>query len=491
VRRSPVLVLLALALVAPAAAAAAPKALSLDPNGHRPRVAVNGAGTGFFTWTTPAGANDVFHYCRVLQGAKTCNASFFYAPPDGDVTGGYALFAPGGRVLLVDQRDPSGTKQVLTSTNGGTNFSGPVSPGSMPGTGDNIAGQAIYTPAGSFGRLAESIMTVSDVETIGVTFQATSTVAGSETATANLGSGPGGVSGGSYQGSLAGNPATNTLVATFATLSPANLYWRQWRHWTGGELNAEATWTRAELVDSTNVYSTAKLVSGKSGIYVAYARGEVNNSRFRLRRFTGSGWGPALALTKAGNPANGDLSESPNGILHFAWQENGKLRYRYARSPANTQFTSPQTLGGPNGNFPFLKLDVSGAGHGWITWEDIPGIRAVPVHPGEPPYTKPNRQTTVNFGSKNAVLSSPKNCVGPGQKFVAKVTGTANIKKVVFSIDGTKRAVKQSKPFRATLGTKGLASGVHHVKAAVTATFKKNGKKKTDTKDIVAPFSIC
>jgi hypothetical protein len=488
-RRTPLLVLVLLALLAPAARAAVPKALSLDPNGHRPRVTVNGAGTGFFTWTTPAGANNIFKYCRVPQGAKTCNATKAYAPGDGDVDGGYALFATGGRLLLLDQREPSGTKEVFTSTDGGTSFPAPVSPGSMPGTGDSIAGQAIYTPAGPFTPTGESLMTVSDLETLGVTFQATGTTAGSQTATANLGSGVGGVSGGSYQGSLAANSATSTLVATFATLDPAKLYWRKWKG--AGDVNNAANWTSAALIDSTNVNSTAKLVSGPSGIYVAYATGAVNKSRFLLRRFTGSGWGPALALTKAGNPANGDLAESPNGILRFAWQEDGKLRYRYARTPANNQFTSPQTLGGPNGNFPFLKLDVSGAGRGWITWEDIPGIRAVPVHPGEPPYTGPNRTTSVDFGSKHVVLSSPKNCVGPGQKFVAKVTGTAKIHKVVFFVDGTKRAVKNAKPFKATLGTKGLAGGVHHVKATVTASFQKNGKTKTDTKDVTAAFSIC
>jgi hypothetical protein len=486
-RRLHILPLLALALLAPTTAAAAPsKVLSLDANGHRPRVAVNNAGAGFFTWTTPAGANDVFHYCRVAQGTKTCNATKAYAPGNSDVDGGYTLFATGGRVLVLDARCCGAfyaLKQVFSSTNGGTTFAAPVSPGHMDGGGDNIAGQAIYAPPGSVGRLGESILTISDVQSSGLTFQATGTTTGTETATAKIGP-----PGGSYQGSLALQGST-TLVAVFGTLGPDRLYWRRWKG--TGDVNDTTNWTAPALLDATDVNSTAKLVSGPSGLYVAYSRGATSKQSYVLRKFTGAGWGPALRISEVGSPVFADLVEDTSGRLHFAWQDgSNRLHYRYTRTAANTKWTSPQTL--PNtGNFAFLKLGVNTAGHGWVAWDGIPGVHAVPVAPGEPPYTKPNKQTAKPFGSNKVVLSSPRNCVGSGQAFVARVSGTAKIHQVVFFVDGTQRAVRKAKPFKATLGTKGLTTGAHSVRARVTASFKKSGKTKTATKDVTAAFSIC
>jgi hypothetical protein len=473
-------VLLLLVLAGPAAGATP---FTLDKDGSRPRVAVDHLGTGFFTWTHAVGADNVFRYCRVAQGHTACNASKAYAPGDQDVDGGYALFASGGRVLLIDARCCTvyARKEIFTSTNGGTTFTGPVSPGYMNGAGDNIGGQAIYVPKNTFGG-EDGIITISDVETEGVTLQATAIGAGTMTETANLG-GPGG----SYQGSVA-LQAPKTLVAIFGTLGPDRLYWRRY---VSGDGNYAPNWTPAQLLDTTDVNSTAKLVSGPSGLYVAYSRGAVSHQAYFLRRFTGSGWGPAARLTEIGSPAFADLAEDGSGRLHFAWQDSSnRLRYRYARTPANTQFTSPQTLV-ESGNFPFLKLGVNTSGRGWVAWDGLPGVHAVPVRPGEPPYTKPNRRTKVAFGSKHAVLSSPKLCVGHGQSFLAKVGGDARVKRVVFQIDGKKRATVSNKPFSKLLGTKALASGVHDLIASVTATFKKNGKKKTATKDIAATFRIC
>ena len=235
--------------------------------------------------------------------------------------------------------------------------------------------------------------------------------------------------------------------------------------------------------------STAKLVSGPSGIYVAYSRGATSHQAYYLRKFTGGGFGPALRISEVGSPAFADLAEDAKGVLHFVWQSgNGKLHYRYARSAANDKFTSPQTLG--VGNFPFLKLAVNSAGRGWASWQSG-GVSAVPIHPGEPPYTKPNKGTTVKFGGKPVTLRSPARCVGSGQAFRAKVKGKAKIHEAVFFVDGAKRADVKGKPFARLLGTKGLASGVHHLRATVTASFKKHGKTRTRTKDLAAAFSIC
>ena len=484
--RRVLLALAVLALAAPAGAAAAGKPFTLDPDGHRPRVAVGPTGNGFFTWTTPAAkATDTFHYCRIAQTLKTCGAKLTYNGGNGDVEGGYALFGSGGRVLLLDARC-CGTfyalKKVWSSTNGGTSFTGPVSPGHMDGGGDNIAGQAIYAPKGTIDPDVDAILTVSDVETNGVTFQATGTGAGTQTATANLG-GPGG----SYQGSLA--LRGKTLVAIYGTLGPDKIFWRKW---TGGDPNVVSNWTAPQFLDTTTPFSTGKLVGGPSGLYVAYARGAVGHQRYVLRRFTGSGWGDARRISEIGSPSSADLVEDGTGVLHFAWQgSDGKLHYRYARSPANEQFTAPQSLGAESHSF--LKLGVNSAGRGWATWDAIPGVRAIAIKPGEPPYTGPNKKTTKQFGSKTVTLRSPSKCVARGRAFVPRVSGESGvtIQKVVFRVDGDKRATVTDTPFTATLGTKGLASGAHQLKATVTAKFKKGGQTKTATKDLAASFAIC
>jgi Bacterial Ig domain len=480
------LVLLALALAAPASAAAAP-AFNLDPTGHNPRVVVSGGGNGFFTWTTPAGANNVFHYCRIPQGGSECNAALAYAPGNGDVDGGYALFAP-GRVLLVDARCCGAfyaLKEVFTSINGGTTFSGPVSPGQMNGTGDNIAGHAIYAPAGAVGRGAESVLTISNGETLGITLQATGTGTGSETGTANLGD----AADASYQGSIA-LQGTGALVATMATLD--KLYWRMWDG--SGDVNDVTNWTPPVLLDATNVDSNAKLVAGKSGMYVTYNTGALSHRAFYLRRFTGAGWGPKVKLSETNSPDFGDLVEDSTGRLHFAWQDSrGRLRYRYARSAANTQFSQAQVLGPANENHAFLKLGVNSAGRGWITWDDIPGVRAVPIAPGEPPYNGPTKKTSKDLGPGSVFMKTPKNCVGPGQLFRVKAgkEGKVTIDEVVVSVDGDKVGSDSKGPFKVSVPTNGLAKGAHTVKAKVTAHFKKNGHKKTKTKTLSTGFAIC
>ena len=496
-RRTPALafVLLALALLAPAAASA----LTLGP-GHHPHVAVNSSGAGFFTWTEPVGAQDKFHYCRIPAGGTACNASLTSSPGDTDVDGGYALLPGDGRVLLLNARCCAhyADKKVFTSTDGGGVFGAAVQPGYMNGAGDNIAGNAIYAPAGAVGRAGESLLTVSDVQTVGVTFQATGTGAGSETTTANLGGG-----GGSYQGSLA-LQGTGTLVATYGTLSPANLYWRMWRG--SGDVNDVSNWTAPELLDSTNVNSTAKLVSGPSGLYVAYSYGDTNNARYVLRKFTGSFWSARMTISEVGNPSNGDLSEDSAGVLHFAWQDgNGALRYRYARSAANADFTRAQTVAGPNGNFPFLKLAVSASsagGAGWVTW-DNGGIQVQPLGPGEPAlpvYSGPTKTTKTSVGADRLIMTFPKACVTPAATFTAKLAAKAKkkhkkakvkIKKVVFSVDGKTVGTDKKKPFSFAVPTSGLASGSHKLKAKVTATIKKNGKKKTIKKTLKGVFAIC
>lgn len=464
----------ALAALAPVARASS---FSLGA-GHAPRVAVDAKGSGFFTWTESAGGVDRFHLCGVRQGASSCGSSFVYHPPaesglGTDPVGGYALLAPAGRVLLVDARccAHAATKELFSSSDGGVHF-GPVAqePGFMDASGDNIAGAALYAPAGAVGRSAESILTISSGEASGVRFQATGTTNGSESDAVDFGSL---VPGADYQGSLALR-GDSTLVATFATRD--TLYWSRWAG--SSTVNSAASWTTPAAIGPTNADGAARLASGPSGIFVAYSVGGAGNERYVLRKLTGAGWSSAHTLTETGSPRGGDLVEDPAGVLHFAWRDGkGRLRYRYARDATDTAFTQAQTLSGSGQSFAGLRLAVAKSGRGFVAWERGGSIHALPVSPGEPPpapYSGRTRRTTKSVGGDRLVLTSPAKCVTVPQVFAATVgveakaggSPHAKVAKVVFTRDGKPVGTDKKKPFRLDVPTFDLRRGTKHSLAA-------------------------
>ena len=353
-------------------------------NGAKPRVAVDAAGNGHFTYSDSSGATSVFHYCRVPLGGTACSATTSRTPDPSNVQnleGGYAFLPGGARVLLLEARCCTvyAQKWLYSSANGGTTFDAGVSPGFRNDNGAHIGGGAVYAPPGALGRPAESIATIADLQTVGLSFQVTGTTANPAFQEGFLMS-----SGNSYDGSL--GREGNNLVAVWSTLGPENVLWRRWNG--AGNVNDPAQWTPAALVGPTNIDANVSVASGPSGIYVAYNTGALSARTFVVRRFTGSGWGAPIAVSETGTPVFGELHQDPSGRLHFAWQDsNGALRYRYARTTANSSFTNPQTLSGPRSdhNFAGLKLASNAAGRGFVTWGFYGGaIKAAPFAPGEP-----------------------------------------------------------------------------------------------------------
>lgn len=128
----------AMLALTPAAARSAPVTLGA---GSHPRVAVDGAGTGYITWIVSAPSADTFHYCKLPAGATACAASFTFTDGDQDVDGGYALLPGENRVLLLEARgvSPDRKKYLWTSTDGGVTFAGPVQIGTLMPNGAGIA----------------------------------------------------------------------------------------------------------------------------------------------------------------------------------------------------------------------------------------------------------------------------------------------------------------------------------------------------------------
>jgi hypothetical protein len=348
--------------------------------GSNPRVAVDLAGNGHFTWVQGQAGGELFRYCRVPRGGSVCNASTSRNNGEQNLGGGYAFLPGGPRVLLLESRCCAvwSRKLVYTSNNSGASFDAGVSPGNRNDNGANIAGEALYAPAGALGRPAESLLTISDLQTVGLTFQATGTTAdpafvGGFTMTSGTG----------YTGTLARQG--NTLVAAWSTVTPRDVRWRAWNG--TGDVNNPATWTPEAVAGPTNLDANTRLAGGPSGIYLSYSVGTPGET-WVLRRFTGSGFGPAIALSETGNSSFADLFQDPSGRLHFAWQDTaGNLRYRYGTNAANTAFSRPQTLSGPrsDGSFAALQLAADSSGRGFVTWYAGGTVKAATFAPGEPP----------------------------------------------------------------------------------------------------------
>jgi len=369
----------ALALALPASSSAAP--VSVLGQGSKPRVVVDEAGNGHFTWVYIAGNTNVFGYCRVARGGGSCNDSSTFDNGEQNLAGGYAFLPGGNRVLLLESRCCTvySRKLLYTSQNLGDTFDGGVSPGFSNDNGAGIAGQAVYAPPNTVGTPAEQILTINDLQTIGLSYQATGT-----TANPAFNGGFLMANGNAYDGNIA--RAGSNVVAVWSTLTPNQVLWRRWDG--SGDVNVETNWTAPQLVGPTNIDSNVSLTGGPSGIWIAYNTGAPGAETFVVRQFTGNGFGPAIPVSETGDPDFGNLFEDPSGRLHFAWEDtDGNLRYR---STGSSGFRASQILSGPraDGNLAGLRVAANSAGDGFVTWNfysSSSGVKSVPISQAIPP----------------------------------------------------------------------------------------------------------
>ena len=383
-------VLIAVALAAPASAAAAPVDLGA---GSDQRIAVDGSGAAHVAFSENVSGQDVTHYCKLVTGTGSCGSStnFTYPPgPNfGSSSGVWPLLPDDGRVLVVDARccQNYATKYLYTSSDGGQTFGPQTEVGDEPNSGAGITGGTLYAPAASV-RPAESILTFTDLATLGLTFQATGTTGPPETTTAsNVLTGGDGTNGSI---GLSGQ----TLVATWWDLDDGFIYWRQWNG--SGDVNDSANWSPMTQLEPASVDATPRLASGPSGIYLAYNRGTGSSSPTVVRKFTGSGWGPPVTVTEEGS-SRFDVVLDPSGTVQVAWERSGALLYSHGDGPANSSYSTPQTLvadNSANGGYGNIRLGVGGGAH-WVTWQDSSPtrVKALSFTPGLP---APERGSTVN-----------------------------------------------------------------------------------------------
>jgi hypothetical protein len=385
-------------------------------HGDSPHVAVDAGGRGHVTFSANTAGQDASHYCRLPPGATVCDHTATFSYPQGPELGGssgvWPLLPGDPRVLVLDARCCTNyaTKFVYASADGGASFDAGTEVADDNHSGTNIAGSALYAPAGAIGRPAESVLTITDLATLGLSFQASGTSGPPETANANSVL----TQGDSLSGSL--GLSGSTLVAAWANIDDGFVYWRQWNG--SGDVNDSANWSPITQIELSNINSAPRLASGPGGIYIAYNQGTESPQRTVVRKFTGSGWGPPLTLSEDGT-ARFDIFEGPDGTLHFVREENGALVYRFGTGPENPSFSTPVTLVGNNdvnGGFTNLRLGV-GVQTGWVTWEDSSPthVKALQFTPSALPPPTPGSTVNVVPTKGKVLVKLPQGASGAGK----------------------------------------------------------------------------
>ena len=387
--RRPALLAVALTVAAAAPAhAAAP--IDLGP-GRIPHVAGDATGAGYVTWSESA-SNDVAHYCTLPSGATTCVNTFSPQYPAGSSYGldsGIWPLVPGdGRVLVIDARCCTNyaSKFLYISINGGMSFDSGTEVGDDDNSGAGITGGAIYTPANTLARPAESILTFTDQATLGLSFQANGLI-GPPTSTS-----PTNVitQGDATSGSI--GVSGQTLVAAWYALDDGTVYWRKWSG--AGDVNDSSNWGPITPLEVASINASPRLAYGAGGVFIAYNQGPSGGPlKTVVRRFNGNGWDPPNTLADPG-ASWFDLTEGPCGNLHFVYEaDDGSLQYRFGTTAGDSNFSSSQTLL-PGGGADLIGLRLAVNSNGWATWEAAGHVVALEITPSA--LQPPTQGSTVN-----------------------------------------------------------------------------------------------
>jgi hypothetical protein len=229
-------------------------------------------------------------------------------------------------------------------------------------------------------------------------------------------------------------------------------------------------------------------------------------------------WGPGdSAATRVSGPVqpNSAIAAAavPSGGMWIVWHEDGTPAYHVKLANANGSGGNNQTIGQPTKDgLPVLNTAMTAPDGGLVfvtNWLDTgPGTDAMwaRVVPGTAPvYSGPTKNTSTKVGTTVLTLVSPKSCVPPGNRIVAKLLVKAvkkrhrkvgkgqvfiKVKSVDFLIDNTRKKHDKRKPFKQTLVLTGLTAGSTHVLAA-RALLKTHPGQPAIHRTVRVKFSIC
>jgi hypothetical protein len=484
-----------------------------DSNGN---IAMDGAGNAYIAWTHEDESSiDQPTFCRILAGTGACTSPVTLPIPGLNPTSidsasaAFPVIGPGETVYVVAPRYVEDDNVVYTSVNRGASFStGVVVPG----------GYSNQTEPTDVFRYGSEFLIGAFNASLGVS---TTPAAGTGL---SLILPPGNLVESSSLGLAGANP-----VLAYSTLTePYDV--RFFRYTGTPPVTSPSSWVGPTTV--THGYE-AELSGGPLGLFMVSAdqAGNETPSIVDLRKYTGSGFGPATTLSSEGAPGlfdGGAIAQAPNGSrLAIAWPghrggDNKYVMRLFTSTDGGASFTKTEIAdlsdGIDFGDNSQMALD-DGTG-GWLTFVNTSGLHLVDFYPieGAPPpvapggggskpadYSGPTKvAATKKAGDYDLTLRLPRNCVQSRQSFFAgvgkrkrkglakKLGGKIKFKSVVFFYDGKKLTVKKKKPFRYLIDPGAMAPGsTHVVKTKVTAILTKGGKEHKIKRTLQGTIKAC
>jgi hypothetical protein len=403
VRRCGIVATLALWLLAPAGAGAA-SSLTIGA-GHKPGVAVDGAGTAYIAWYGPESNVTSLHLCRLPRGAAACDVSTTIAAPGTTLSRPFVT-VDGSTVRVVSYRyGLTGARfdeiWEFTSTDGGASFDAGHAIGIAPfdeavrGPGDTLS---VATNAESEGLVVQNVPL--GAGTAGEAHAVLSTDH-------------------PYNGTV-GLVDANTPLVVFADGSSL----AQFRRYSGaGSLNDPASWTPATDIGYADY---PRLAGGPSGLFLISG---TQSNALVVRKFNGATFTAGVRIVDVADDAQAHLAEDPGGRLHAVFGRNtaAGLELDYAASDNGVAWQSGPLLVQTNvqQGIGALRAAVAADHIGVAAWETSSGsssqIRVVGIGPtggASPPV--PGKSVVA------AVVSGQVFVTSPGRKRT-RLTGGANI----------------------------------------------------------------
>jgi hypothetical protein len=523
--------------------------IDLGPAGSRgPSLALTASGAAALTFASEGAPGvDTLHYCRIDLGATGCSASTTLFPPlaglDTDVASQPLVEGATVRVLETRAGGASVEDHFLWSGE-------PFGSGTTLGTTEGIPasqldfGQAVLAPAGTVNSGATVIATVGTGPSVAPILTATGLGASS---------GPGSTFHFTADATSDATIALQGSLLSIAYIDQTDGGAVLWRRYVGGgspgSIQSEGGWAApVQIGEAVGGGAPVRMVSGPSGLYVAYVR--PGDGAVVAQRFDGIGFEGPVAISPGGVETF-DLSEDSAGLLHLAYGGLDGFHYRYATDATNTAFSNPQTL--PERAYREMHLAVGASGEGWLAYWDNDNFHdyVLPLAAGEPappsppsgggggggggtsggatgsgpsapgggttrPRTPRGGGSTGGKGGEGAAkavagslgkglvgeLSAPKECVKGGQIFKAKVAvkrkgsqahkAAYSVKQVVFYLGGKKISTDRRKPFEAAVATKGVGAGATlSISAKISVVLKVGHRHSTVSKTLKTTVKTC
>lgn len=482
-----VLAVLGALVVAAPASAAAPKAFTAG-TGSQPTLTVDASGTGWVAWNQKIdGLTNKVVVCRVPKGGSACAATSTVTPGDN----GYApprIFVTGpNQLALITNRccytGPNKT-QLYTSADGGATWSAPVLAGSLDTSGDAILGPG------------NAISVVTDTVTGGTNYQRVPLDGSVAPTTASH------IGADEYGGTIGlfnGRP-----VVAYYDFPSGGAYHLDFTAYSGtGDIADPSTWSAQAALGPG---SLPRLAGGPSGLVLLNKQNSVADpTGWETRKFDGTTFGAPTTIPGSTTPNTaGELTQDPSGRVLALWKDGTTLKG--STSTGGGAFSAGRAFVSDEAEFQGIEAQTAADGTGFATWKAVDNIRVYPLALGGEGtlYTGPTRQTKDTIGDTLLTLSTPKACVPPQSRIVARLrvaksrikqksTGTGRLKvkvsRVNFLVDGKLRVGDRKAPFSATLVIGALKAGsTHQVRAKV---FLKVRHGPARSRSIRSTFRIC